>query len=225
MRLSVIVHSIALVLIALASAGSASAQTPAGLAELVVEGERWWTSSPDPQDPVACVTCHYDPGETRGWAASFPKYRPLPPPEGRVMTLFEANAEAVQRHYRPPDAERPALAITAYLTSRGAGMPISPGIVVGQPVFEGRLRALAESVKGGERFYARWCRSCHETGTFAPAALLFPTFRNGQVESLERFLGRHRPEISRLRHGGQSTTDVIAFVMSRLTGRPVSVAP
>src|SRR5689334_4509482 len=80
-RLSVMVHSIAIVLIALASAGSASAQTPAGLAELVVEGERWWTSSPDPQDPVACVTCHYDPGETRGWAASFPKYRPLPPPE------------------------------------------------------------------------------------------------------------------------------------------------
>jgi hypothetical protein len=219
------VHFISLVLIALASAGSASAQTPAGLAELVVEGERWWKGSPDPQDPVACVTCHYDPGETRGWAASFPKYRPLPPPEGRVMTLFQANAEAVQRHYRLPDAERPALAITAYLTSRGAGMPISPGIVAGQPVFEGRLRALVESVACGKRLYARWCRSCHETGTFAPAALLFPTFRNGQVESLERFLGRHRPELSRLGFGGQHATDVIAFVMSRLAGRPVGVAP
>ena len=81
------------------------------------------------------------------------------------MTLFQANAEAVQRHYGLHDTERPALAITAYLTSRGAGTSISPGIVAGQPVFESRLRALAESVKRGERLYARQCRSCHEAAS------------------------------------------------------------
>ncbi len=220
------VRFIALVVIVLASAGGASAGAPAGgLAELVAEGERWWKSSPDPRDPVACATCHYDPAETRGWAASFPKYRPLPPPEGRVMTLFQANAEAVQRHYRLPDAERAALAITAYLTSHGAGTPISPGIVAGQAVFESRLRALAESVARGERLYARWCRSCHDAGAVTPAALLFPAAGNGQVESLERFLGRHRPELPRLGSHGQPSADVIAFLMSRLAGRPVSVAP
>jgi len=220
------VRFIALVLIVLASARGASAGAPAGgLEELVAEGERWWKSSPDPQDPVACTTCHYDPAETRGWAASFPKYRPLPPPDSRVMTLFQANAEAVQRHYRLHDAERPALAITAYLTSQGAGIPISPGIVAGQPVFEGRLRALAESVGRGERLYARWCRSCHDAGAVAPAALLFPAVGNGQVEPLERFLGRHRPELPRLGSDGQPSTDVIAFLMSRLAGRPLGVAP
>src|SRR5215469_3757750 len=120
---------IAAVLITLVAAGQASAGEPGdGLAELVAEGERWWKSSPDPRDPVACATCHYDPVETRGWAASFPKYRPLPPPDGCVMTLLQANTEAVQRHYRLTDPERPALAITAYLTSHGAGTPISPGI-------------------------------------------------------------------------------------------------
>src|SRR5215470_10143627 len=118
------VHFIALVLIALASAGPASAGAREGaLRNLVAEGERWWKSSPDPRDPVACATCHYDPVETRGWAASFPKYRPLPPPDGCVMTLLQANTEAVQRHYRLTDPERPALAITAYLPSHGAGTP------------------------------------------------------------------------------------------------------
>jgi cbb3-type cytochrome c oxidase subunit III len=219
------VRFIGLVLIATVSGeGHRRARAQAGLAELVAE-ERWWKSSADPHDPVACGTCHYDPAETRGWAASFPKYRPLPPPDGRVMTLFQANAEAVQRHYRLPDAERPALAITAYLTSQGAGIPISPGIVAGQPVFEGRLRALAESVRRGERFYARWCRSCHDAGAVAPAALLFPVVGNAQVEPLERFLRRHRPELPRLRSDGQPSTDFIAFLMSRLAGRPLGVAP
>jgi cytochrome c553 len=215
------IRSVALVLIALVPAGHASAGAPAGgLGELVAEGERWWTSSPDPRDPVACATCHYDPDETRGWAASFPKYRPLPHPEGRVMTLLEANVEAVQRHYGLPEPERPALAITAYLTSHGAGMPVSPGIVAGQPVFEGRLQALAESVARGERLYARRCESCHDPGAVAPAALLFPRAVNGQVESLERFLGHHRPELA----DGQPSADVIAFLMSRLAGRPVGGA-
>src|SRR5207245_2429313 len=49
-----------------------------GPPDLVAEGERWWTRSPDPANPVACATCHWDPGATRGWAASFPKWKPLP---------------------------------------------------------------------------------------------------------------------------------------------------
>src|SRR5439155_153351 len=195
-RSSMVIGSIALVLIAVVTVGQAQAGSSAGsLAELVAEGEQSWRSSPDPRDPVACATCHHDPDETRGWAASFPKYRPLPPPEGRVMTLLQANAEAVQRHYGLADSERAALAITAYLTWRGAGVPISPGIVAGQPVFDGRLQALAESVGRGEWLYARRCQSCHDPGAVAPAALRFPRAATGQVESLEGFLGRHRPDL------------------------------
>lgn len=220
------IRSIGLVVIAVVSAGQASAGPAAGsLEELVAEGEQWWKRSPDPRDPVACATCHHDPDETRGWAASFPKYRPLPPPEGRVMTLLQANAEAVQRHYGLRDPEGAALAITAYLTSRGTGVPVSPGIVAGQPVLEGRLRALAESVGRGERLYFRRCRSCHDAGAVAPVALLFPRAKGGQVESLERFLGRHRPHLPPLGQDGQATADVIAFLMSRLAGRPLGGAP
>src|SRR3989442_4189601 len=125
------IRSIALGLIVVAWAGQALAGAPGGSpGQLGAEGGQRWKSSPDPRDPAACATCHHDPDETRGWAASFPKYRPLPPPEGRVMTLLQANAEAVQRHYGLPDPEeRAALAITAYLTWRGAGVPVSPGIV------------------------------------------------------------------------------------------------
>src|SRR5712692_3816464 len=144
------IRSIALGLIAVVWAGQALAGAPGGsLGQLVAEGEQRWKSSPDPRNPVACATCHYDPDETRGWAASFPKYRPPPPPEGRVMTLLQAHIEAVQRHYGLPDPEQPALAITAYLTSLGNAMPVSPGVVSGEPVFEGRLRALARSVGRG----------------------------------------------------------------------------
>src|SRR5205823_14737728 len=157
-RSSVMLRSVALALITAVSAGPAPAGARAGsLVALVAAGERSWTTSPDPRAPVACVTCHYDPDETRGWAASFPKYRPLPPPAGRVMTLLQANAEAVQRHYGLADSERAALAITAYLTWRGAGVPVSPGIVAGQPVFDGRLQAPAATVGGGEWPYARPC--------------------------------------------------------------------
>jgi len=218
--------AIALVLIAMVSAEHAPAGAHAGsLAALVAKGEQWWKSSPDPRDPVACATCHYDPDETRGWAASFPKYRPLPPPEGRVMTLLQANVEAVQRHYGLPDAEQPALAITAYLTSRGSGMPVSPGIVAGQPVFESRLRVLAQSVRRGERLYTRRCRSCHDAGVLAPAALLFPHVVDGQVESLERFLERHRPDLPPLGWNAQSSADIIAFLKSKLAGRQVGGSP
>jgi mono/diheme cytochrome c family protein/cytochrome c553 len=219
----VIVRSVALVLIAVVSVGHALAAA-GSLGELAAEGEEWWKSSPDPRDPVACATCHHDRNETSGWAASFPKYRPLPPPEGRVMTLLQANAEAVRRHYGLADPERPALAITAYLVSRGVGVPVSPGIVAGQPAFEGRLRALDESVGRGERLFARRCRSCHAPGTVAGAALLLPS-TDGQVDSLEAFLGRHHPERPPLGWDGQPTADIIAFLMSRLAGQPVGGSP
>jgi cytochrome c553/mono/diheme cytochrome c family protein len=219
-------RSIALVLIAAVTAEQAPTGAPAAsVGELVTEGEHWWKSSPNRGDPVACATCHHDPDETRGWAASFPKYRPLPPPEGRVMTLLQANAEAVRRHYGLPDPKRAALAITAYLTSHGTGVPVSPGIVAGQPTFEGRLRALAQSVGRGERLYGRRCRSCHDPGAVAPATFLFPRAVNGEVESLERFLDRHRPGRPPLGWDGQPAADVIAFLMSRLAGRRVGGAP
>jgi mono/diheme cytochrome c family protein/cytochrome c553 len=219
-RAAVVVRAIALVLIAGASAGPALAAA-GSLGELVAEGEEWWKSSPNPRDPVACATCHHNRNETRGWAASFPKYRPLPPPEGRVMTLLQANAEAVRRHYGLADPERPALAITAYLISRDLGVPVSPGIVADQPVFESRLRALDESVARGERLFVRRCRSCHALRTVARAALVFPRTADGQVESLEGLLGRHRPGSPPLGWDGQPTADIIAFLMSRLAGQPV----
>ena len=219
-----IVRSVALALITVVSVGHALAGA-GNLGALVAEGEEWWKSSPDPRDPVTCATCHHDRNETRGWVASFPKYRPLPPPEGRVMTLLQANAEAVRRHYGLTDPERPALAITAYLISRGIGVPVSPGIVAGQPTFEGRLRALDESVGRGERLFARRCHSCHAPRAVARAALLFPRVAAGQVESLERFLGRHRSESSPLGWDGQPTADIIAFLMSTLAGQPIGGLP
>src|SRR5947209_20205521 len=133
-------RSVALALITVVSAGPAPAGARAGsLVALVAAGERSWTTSPDPRAPVACVTCHHDPDETRGWAASFPKYRPLPPPEGRVMTLLQANAEAVRRHYGLADSERAGLAITACLTRRGAGVAVSRGVGGGQRVVGGTV--------------------------------------------------------------------------------------
>jgi mono/diheme cytochrome c family protein len=221
---AVIVRSLALALIAVVSVAPALAAA-SNLGELVAEGEKWWKSSPDRRDPVTCATCHHDRDETRGWAASFPKYRPLPPPEGRVMTLLQANAEAVRRHYGLADPERPALALTAYLISRDIGVPVSPGTVAGQPAFEGRLRALAESVGRGKRLFADRCHSCHASPAVARAALLFPRATEGQVESLERFLGRHRPEGPPLGWDAQPTADIIAFLMSTLARQPVGGSP
>jgi cytochrome c553 len=215
------IRSVALALLGVLGAGSASVPA-ASQAGLVAEGERHWSTSPVPGDPVACATCHHDPDEARGWAASFPKYRALPPPDGRVMTLVQANAEAVKRHYELPDPERVAVAITAYLTWRGAGVPVAPGIVGGQPAFETRLHALAASVARGERVYARRCGACHAAAAVARATSRFPRVVGGQPQSLERFIAGHRPGQPSLAWDSPPTADVVAFLMSHLVGRPVA---
>jgi cytochrome c553 len=185
-------------------------------AALVAAGEQWWATSPDPGNPVACATCHHDPALTRGWAASFPKFKPLPPPDGRVMTLLQATAQAVRRHYGLADPEPVALAIAAFLDSQGAGLPRSPGVAAGQPVFEMRLRALATSVARGRTLYATRCGGCHDAGTVASAALTFPRGGGRRAESLERFLEHHRPIGRRLRWDSPATADLIAFLVSTL---------
>ena len=137
---------------------------------------------------------------------------------GSIWTCAIRNGAPSRQAARSP---RPALAITAYLISRDLGVPVSPGIVADQPVFESRLRALDESVARGERLFVRRCRSCHALRTVARAALVFPRTADGQVESLEGLLGRHRPGSPPLGWDDQPTADIIAFLMSRLAGQPV----
>ncbi len=197
----------ALLLAALGLPGLAFAAWP----DLVAEGERWWTQSPDPANPVACATCHWDPAATRGWAASFPKWKPLPPPDARVMTLFQANAEAVTRHYRVSDPRRAAAAITAYLASQGAGVPLSPGISPGQPVFPERLHALAASVERGRALWKRRCDACHRARDMAPTLTAYPRVVGDRAESLEEFMEQHREE-PHLAWNGQPAADLIAYL-------------
>lgn len=181
---------------------------------LAAAGERWWTTSPDPANPVACATCHHDPAETRGWAASFPKFKPQPPPHARVMTLLQANAEAVRRHYRLVDPRPVATAITAYLTTHGAGVPLSPGVVAGQPVFPARLRALGESVARGRRLYARRCATCHAAPAIVSAVGGFPRGRGHSAESLEDFLDRHASPPGLLPWDSLAMADVISHLVA-----------
>src|ERR1700694_1064232 len=105
---------------------------------LAKEGRRWWTRSPDPANPVACATCHHDAVAVSAWAPSFPKWKPLPPPHSRVMTLLQANAEAVARHYRLPEPRPAAIAITAYLGWLARGAPVTPGTSARQTAFAAR---------------------------------------------------------------------------------------
>ena len=183
----------------------------AGSPDLVAEGERWWSQSPDPANPVACATCHWDSAATRGWAASFPKWRALPPPEARVMTLLQANAEAVTRHYRVCDPRRAATAITAFLAAQGAAVPPSPGISAGQPVFPERLRALAASVERGRALWARRCDACHRARDIVRTLPAYPRVVGGRVESLEEFVEGHRTE-ARLAWNSPATTDLITYL-------------
>ncbi len=197
------------------------AMAPSRLQALVAEGERLWIMSADPSNPVACATCHRDPAKTRGWAASFPKFKPLPPPHARVMTLLQANAEAVERHYRLSDPLPAATAITAYLTSLGADVAISPGISEGQPVFPARMRKLAESVARGGRLYARKCNRCHEAAVVALAVTAFPRVADGRAESLETLLEGHHIVAPPLKWDGAPMADIIAHLSSRAAGRTI----
>jgi cellulose synthase/poly-beta-1,6-N-acetylglucosamine synthase-like glycosyltransferase/cytochrome c553 len=216
-------------LLLLVMLGGAAAPGSAGAAEataarfLSAEGERWWTHSPDPANPVACATCHHDLTEVRGWAAGFPKVKPLPPPHTRVMTLLQANAEAVARHYRLADALTAATAITAYVTTLGADLPVSPGMSPGQPVFPERIRMLEASVKRGASAFIARCGSCHQPDEVAPAASRFPRMSGEQGQSLETFLACHPTSGRPLDWAGQETADIVAYLVSHLAGRPAGL--
>ncbi len=193
------------------------------LRALVAEGERWWNESPDPQNLVACAACHPDPAATRGWAASFPKVKPMPPPYTRVMTLLQTNAEAVARHYRVEDPLPAATALTASLTWHGLGLPIAPGVSPGQPVFPERMRALAASVARGDRLYDSRCARCHDAGETASAARGFPRVVSGRVETLESFLDGHSASSQALPWDSPAMADLNAYLMSRIAGRPIGM--
>jgi mono/diheme cytochrome c family protein len=139
------------------------------------------------------------------------------------MTLLQANAEAVERHYRLADPLPAATAITAFLTAQGAGIPISPGISAGQPVFPARMQALAGSVVRGERAYARSCGQCHNPAAVAASVRAFPHVVKGRAESLEGFIERHQPLQPPLAWDGQATADLIAYLMSQVAGSPVGL--
>ncbi len=214
----------ALLLMALGGAlapGAVTATEEVRARSLAIEGERWWTRSPDPTNPVACATCHHDLMDVRGWAAGFPKVKPLPPPHTRVMTLLQANAEAVARHYRLPDARPAATAITAYLTALGADLPVSPGMSPGQAVFPERLRLLEASVTRGASLFGARCGDCHRPAEVAPAVGMFPRMSQGRPQSLETFLVCHRSTGRPLDWEGQEVADIAAYLVSHLAGRPV----
>jgi len=187
---------------------------------LVEEGEQWWTRSPDPGNPVACATCHHDVAAASAWAPSFPKWKPMPPPHARVMTLLQVNAEAVARHYRVEDPRPAAVAITAYLTWLAGGAPVTPGISAGQPIFAARLEALSTSVERGAQVFDVQCRNCHERDAVAARVLAFPRVARARVEWLEGFLEGHVSPGEVLTWDGPRMADLISYLVSRLAGRP-----
>jgi cellulose synthase/poly-beta-1,6-N-acetylglucosamine synthase-like glycosyltransferase/cytochrome c553 len=188
----------------------------------IAEGERLWSQSPDPGNPVACATCHWDAGAVRGWASSFPKFRPLPLPAARVMTLLQATAEAVERHYRLSDPLPVATAITAYLTALGRDLPVTPGVTPDRPPLPGRLRALAASVTRGDRAFADRCRACHDPDESAVALRQFPRLAQGTPQSMEAYLEGHAGG-PRLPWDGQVVADVMAYLASlRAVGKTES---
>ena len=191
---------------------------------LAKEGERWWTRSPDPGNPVACATCHHDAVAVSAWAPGFPKWKPLPPPHGRVMTLLQANAEAVARHYGLNEPRLAAVAITAYLSWLARGALVTPGNSAGQPVFAARLEALSASVEQGHRAFNAGCRSCHQVAGIAANILAFPRLARGRVESVEGFLEEHVSGSKALAWDGAPMADLLAYLMSTLAGRTLPVA-
>jgi cytochrome c2 len=191
-------------------------------AALVAEGEARWTQSPDRANPVACATCHHDPMATRAWAASFPKFKPQPPPHARVMTLLQANAQAVTRHYRDLEPRRAAAAITAYLTAHGAPQPASPGIAEGQPVFEHRLAALADSADRGRRQYVERCANCHDAASVSRATGDLPGLIRRRGGPVEMFLEQHHVAGPRLAWDSADMADLMAFLARLRAGRSLT---
>jgi len=187
---------------------------------LVADGERWWSRAPDVDQPVTCATCHHDPVAGRGWAASFPKVRPLPPPHTRVMTLLQATAEAVARHYRLRDPRPAAVALSAFLTARAAGLPITPGVAPDQPVFPTRMRALAESVERGRALYGRRCGPCHDATAVAPGA---GGFLRAATQPAELFIEAHSPAGRPIRWDSPDMADLLAYLLAHRAGEPVEV--
>lgn len=193
------------------------------LRAVIQEGALLWGQPPTAENTVACATCHFDNAEVRGWAASFPKVKPMPPPFTRVMTLQQAVAETVATHYRiPPGGEnrRVAQAIAAFLTWVGEGLLVTPGVAAGQPRFPDRLAALGQSVVRGLGRIERACAGCHADGAeFAGIAATFPRVprEGGAVVTLEEYLERH----TGLAWDGPEATDVAAFLASRAADRLV----
>lgn len=199
---------------------SASAAWAGDWETLVADGERWWSRSPARDQPVACATCHHDPEAIRGWAGSFPKVRPMPPPHTRVMTLLQATAEAVARHYGPRDPRPAAVAISAFLVTRGVGLPITPGVTPDQPIFPTRMRALAESVERGRWLYARRCGACHVAARIAPRA---GGFLRTTAKPLEIFVEGHQPAGSQISWNSLAMTDLLAYLLAHGRDELVSV--
>lgn len=193
------------------------------LRALIQEGAVLWRQPPSAENTLACATCHFESAEVRGWAASFPKVKPMPPPFTRVMTLQQAVAETVATHYRiPPGDEnrRVARAITAYLTWLGEGLPVTPGTAAGQSRFPDRLVALGQSVARGRERVEWTCGGCHAAaGGFAGVAATFPRVPRGgdAAVTLEEYLERH----AGLPWDSPEGTDVAAFLAARAAGQLV----
>ena len=191
------------------------------LRALIEEGEALWRQPPVAENTIPCATCHFDPAKWRGWAASFPKVKPMPPPFTRVMTLQQAVGESVATHYRIPAGSRiqqVSRAITAYLTWVGEGRLLTPGVVAGQPVFPDRMAALRESVARGEKHVERSCARCHaDPGRFAEAAVTFPRAprAGASVMTLEEYVEGHRGPA----WDTPAAADIAAFVVTRARGR------
>lgn len=193
------------------------------LQALIRTGQDLWQRPPMTENTVACGTCHADGAEIRGWAGSFPKVKPMPPPFTRVMTLHQVVSEALARHYRisPGQANRRlARAIAAYLAWRGEGRPVTPGVASGQPRFPARLAALEASVARGQQEVGQACGGCHtDLAGLAAVAATFPRVPPGGAEavSLEEYLEGH----AAIAWDSPQAADVAAFLASRAAGRLV----
>jgi mono/diheme cytochrome c family protein len=135
------------------------------------------------------------------------------------MTLWQANVEAVELHYRDAAPQRAATAITAYLTAQGGGRPIAPGLVAAQPVFEARMAALAESMARGERHYTSRCARCHTLGAAATAAVDLPRQIRARGVPTEAFLERHEAGTRGRAWDTAAIADVMAYLVGRRAGR------